>query len=160
MDGLGDTKVTSILDSGSGTSLVSLNVVNKFKLGKYRTKLPVAFYGITGHSEATRDIAIVNLSIAGGDAIAIPAYVVDSLPCNADLLIGMDQIGKNFSIFIPFINNNKDYSYGQKFGRPLYKFQIFNNSVCTCSEEAIFSLMITLVGVSHYPNFHQKIIKC
>ncbi len=68
VDGFGtDGKIKSILDSGSGTSLVSLNVVNKFKLGKYRTILPVAFYGITGHSEAIRDIAIVNLyCLCGG----------------------------------------------------------------------------------------------
>ncbi len=103
--GLNFNKITSILDSGSGTSLVSLNVVNKFNLGFFRTKMPVAFYGINGCSEQRRDIAIVDLCFEG-ENIAIPAYVVDGLPGGIDLLIGMDQIGKNFSMFIPFTDNN------------------------------------------------------
>lgn len=93
--------VKSFMDNGSTTSLCSSAYATEFGLRTYKTRIPMNFSGIfTSINKKESDIVLIRL-LFNDCIILFPAYVVETLPHNADILIGMDQIGKAIGMNIP-----------------------------------------------------------
>ncbi len=91
-------EITILPDSQSSTTLISRKraIESGFKLVK--SNFPVRMDGIGGSEIKRLDYTVVKIKIidnkTGKEAnLAMPAYVVDKIPGDADLLIGMDQMG-------------------------------------------------------------------
>jgi hypothetical protein len=95
-----DKTVNSFIDCGSTVSLCKKDYVANFKLRTYKPAVPVNMWGMFGNKESSFDVSLVTLHWNESD-ILFPAYVVESLPHDADVLIGMDQIGKAIGIEVP-----------------------------------------------------------
>jgi hypothetical protein len=89
-----------MIDTGSSTSLVTRRIIDNYKLVTFRTKIPITFRGLFKKTEAIRDVAVLNIGF-GGESIAVPSYVVEELPSNVEILLGMDQIGMSFGVDVP-----------------------------------------------------------
>lgn len=90
----------NLVDTGSSTSLVTRKFVVESKIATFKSRIPISFWGLLASSTEMRDIAILEYHI-NSEKITVPAYVIDDLPNNIDVLLGTDQIGKQFGITIP-----------------------------------------------------------
>jgi hypothetical protein len=96
-------KMINLVDTGSSTSLVTRKFVVNNKITTFKSKIPISFWGLLAASTDRRDIAILEYQI-NREKIFIPAYVIDELPSNIDVLLGTDQIGKQVGISMPLDN--------------------------------------------------------
>jgi hypothetical protein len=113
-------RINLVLDTGSSTSLVSKHVVVTCNLPTRRTKTPITFTGIGGRTCERREIALLEIEILE-EKLVVPVYVVDQLPGNIDILVGMDQIGKNLGLEIPIGESKLDYCISIKSGKRITK---------------------------------------
>jgi len=98
-------KLAAILDLGSTTSLVTREWALNAKLKFFKSRLPISFWGVLGHSSEKRDIVILRLRKDEFEVI-VPAYVINELPAGISMLIGTDQIGKQIGLHIPPDDNS------------------------------------------------------
>jgi hypothetical protein len=99
-----NSEVNVIIDTGSSTTLVRKSLVIDLNLKHYTSRLPVNFLGMFG-SKMVPDAAIATLPLViGQESLVMPAYILDSLPYDTDLLIGTDQLGKSLGISIDLFN--------------------------------------------------------
>ena len=93
--------VRSFIDNGSTTSLCTRKYAEEAGLKRFRTIIPINFSGIFS-SIRQNESEIVLIKLLLNDCILLfPVYVVEAIPHNADILIGMDQIGKTIGMNIP-----------------------------------------------------------
>jgi hypothetical protein len=98
-------EINVIVDTGSSTSLVLKSLVSDLNLSFYTSRLPVNFLGMFG-SKMIPDAKVASIALEIGDhKVAMPAYIMESLPKGSDLLIGTDQLGKSLGISIDLFNN-------------------------------------------------------
>ena len=98
-------EINVIIDCGSSTTIVSKKLVIDLNLKYYTSRLPVNFLGMFGNKMIS-DAKISSIALEIGDLkVAMPAYVMDTLPKGTDLLIGTDQLGKSLGISIDLFNN-------------------------------------------------------
>jgi hypothetical protein len=94
--------IKSIVDCGSSVSLVNKRLIEKYDISKTISLIPVTFWGLFGKDNSEdhkKEIAVIHLE-CDKHRLSIPAYLVNSLPFGVDMLLGMDQIGKNIGINI------------------------------------------------------------
>ena len=95
-----------LIDTGSSTSIVSKSLVIDLNISYYTSRIPVNFLGMFGE-KLVSDAKFANIAIKVGNSnLALPAYILDTLPEGVDVLIGMDQIGKSLGISIDLFNNS------------------------------------------------------
>ena len=101
-------EVKVLLDSGSSTSIVTSSLQKSVDLKTFRSRIPVNFRGLFSSTEEKFPLITLLEIIVRDDRtdsvckLAIPAYVVnEDLPQGAEILVGMDQIGRNFGLHIP-----------------------------------------------------------
>jgi transposase InsO family protein len=93
--------VRSFIDDGSTTSLCTKEYVKENNLKIYKTIIPMNFSGIFSNiKKEESEIVLITLKL-NDCSLLFPVYVVERLPHNADILIGLDQIGKTIGIHIP-----------------------------------------------------------
>lgn len=93
-------KCINLVDTGSSTTLATRKFVIENKITTFKSRIPISFWGLLASSTEKRDIAILEYHVRD-EKILIPAYVIEELPSNIDVLLGTDQIGKQFGISIP-----------------------------------------------------------
>ena len=102
---INNSEVNVIIDTGSSTTLIHKALVIDLNLKHYTSRLPVNFLGMFG-SKMVPDARIATLSLQIGDqSLAMPAYILDKLPYDTDLLIGTDQLGTSLGISIDLFNS-------------------------------------------------------
>lgn len=102
---IGKRIINVMLDTGSSTTLVLKSLISDLNLSYYTSRLPVNFLGMFGN-KMVPDAKVASLAIdIKGHQVALPAYILDSLPYSVDLLIGTDQLGKSLGISIDLSNN-------------------------------------------------------
>lgn len=94
-----------LIDTGSSTTIVSKSLVSKLNLKYYTSRLPINFLGMFGN-KMVPDAKVAPIALElGTSKIAMPAFIMDSLPNGVDLIIGTDQLGKSIGIDIDLLNN-------------------------------------------------------
>ena len=77
---INNSNVNVIIDTGSSTTLVQKSLVIDLNLKHYTSRLPVNFLGMFG-SKMVPDAKIASLSLQiGNKSLAMPAYIMDTLP--------------------------------------------------------------------------------
>ena len=108
-------KIVSLLDTGASTTICTRKLVKENDIKYFQSKIPICFWGLFGASGGEiRDIAIITTTLPNGDTYAIPAYIVEELPNNVDILIGTDQISKSMGIEIPCDSKHIKVSFQKK----------------------------------------------
>jgi hypothetical protein len=113
--------IYSFIDIGSTTSLCTAEYVKTFNLVTYRSSLPMSMTGMfSSSSEKRKDeyyyITLIKLNWDDSNSIVFPVYVVDSIPHGADILIGLDQVGKSLGLNIP-LDKKTSLSFKNSLGK-------------------------------------------
>lgn len=112
-----DQRITAWLDSGSTATLVTRRLIKQLNFQTYSVGSAVNFQGLFGEkNEREPECCIVTLSNNEFLGLSFPAYVVDTLASNADILIGTDQLGKAIRMDIGF-NETLIVSIRDKYSR-------------------------------------------
>lgn len=123
-------EVRSILDNGSSTSLCTTKFVEKFNITTRKSAIPIGFWGYNNLGDSSiRSIALFKTYVTNGDSVCnlvIPAYVIDSLPMDVDVLLGTDQIGSQIGMDTPLHGMSATISLIDRANREV-KFSLSND---------------------------------
>jgi Reverse transcriptase (RNA-dependent DNA polymerase). len=89
---LSNAKITIWLDSGSSASFVSERFVDQNKIKTFHSNFLTKMESFFGSNVTYPRFCIVTFNLQD-IKLAIPAFIISSIPGEGDILIGMDQIG-------------------------------------------------------------------
>jgi hypothetical protein len=130
--------ISTLVDTGSSTSLVSKSFIIDLNLNYYTSRVPINFLGMFG-SKMVPDAKVATIVLdIGTNQIGVPAYIMEALPKDVDLIIGTDQLGKSLGIsidlnnssFISFIDS-KNHIHSYRLGENSELYPVINPSAST-----------------------------
>ncbi len=125
-------EIIILLDSQSSTTLISEERAISCGYQLIKSKIPVRMEGLLGSEVTTPKYCLVTIKFIDKANkvldLAMPAYLVKSIPGKADLLVGMDQMGpgKVIGLNIPRkLNENISISIGKSNSKEEVTFELY-----------------------------------